>query len=814
MNDWPLKKFLSGVLFALIGVWCLYYLDLIGLHLTLVRQVVGFLFLMFIPGLAALRAFTLRNLGGSKSLLYSAALSVAILMFTGVLLNAVLPAFGIKNPLTTMPLLVSLTVEIVVFSVLSWIRERRSVPVANKVCQAAGFLTPTALFLFLLPLVSILGTQLENNIGINVILITLIILIVLVLVLAGFTGFISERYYPLAVFSVTLSLLFYRSLISPYISGYDIHEEFAAASRVLAAGYWDAAGASLINSLPAINVLPAAVANISGLSLTLLFKAMYPLLFAIACVGLYELFKTQMGAKIALFSVFFLVTAGRVYYDIALIPRQLAATVFFVVCLFILVDRKLPLYVRALFLVISGTALVLSHYGLAFIFIGIFAVHILVEWLSSKKSVRLFWLKLKVSIGITTKDNPETSAAISLSPSFLPMVLFLTVFTFTWYLYTSSGLVVSSYGERVSGMIKLVSTDLFRSSNAFIPAPAAGYSENSSSIMLSYLGQGAAYFKEILVIIGIFAYTWGIAGINISRTYLWLTVFPAFMFAATLSSQVESLLFLAIVVLALIAFIPSLRRHALVLVSSAAVAGVAFWYLFPLAAAKYAPPNISRLIAGSGFDVDRLENITSFILAPFFIIGILAAVQIIGRIGIRPIFKNAAKSYVWAPVTGAFLCVGLLLDSGVAWHLTGSYANTPSLIQSWVEKKGSIAQKADFYSAVTPVSDVLSAAWLREHRIQSHQIYATFLDAHVHPLTSYGLIPVDETVRMSTFVKSVPENTYVYLQYLNVHEGVGTTFGKIIGYGNLRTFFNLSDVAPAWSKLNKIFSDGGSEIYR
>jgi uncharacterized membrane protein len=79
-NNWEIKKCLRlslGILLAALG---LIGLAALGFDIPILRQIVGFIFLTFVPGLLILRILKIRNVGVIESLLYSVGLSAAVVM--------------------------------------------------------------------------------------------------------------------------------------------------------------------------------------------------------------------------------------------------------------------------------------------------------------------------------------------------------------------------------------------------------------------------------------------------------------------------------------------------------------------------------------------------------------------------------------------------------------------------------------------------------------------------------------------------------------------------------------------------------------
>src|SRR5665647_781228 len=105
MNDWELKKtlFVTAVLqVVLLGSAGLNYL---GAPLLIIQQVIGCIFLLFIPGILLLRVLKYHDLGSVATPLYAVGLSIATLIFIGLFINQVYPYLGITRPIATLPLL-------------------------------------------------------------------------------------------------------------------------------------------------------------------------------------------------------------------------------------------------------------------------------------------------------------------------------------------------------------------------------------------------------------------------------------------------------------------------------------------------------------------------------------------------------------------------------------------------------------------------------------------------------------------------------------------------------------------------------------
>ena len=71
MNDWGIRKFLKVVLAIHLAFCGAIGLDIVGLQIPILRQLIGFIYLTFIPGVIILRILKLHKLGSIETLLYS-----------------------------------------------------------------------------------------------------------------------------------------------------------------------------------------------------------------------------------------------------------------------------------------------------------------------------------------------------------------------------------------------------------------------------------------------------------------------------------------------------------------------------------------------------------------------------------------------------------------------------------------------------------------------------------------------------------------------------------------------------------------------
>jgi len=165
-------------------------------------------------------------------------------------------------------------------------------------------------------------------------------------------------------------------------------------------------------------------------------------------------------------------------------------------------------------------------------------------------------------------------------------------------------------------------------------------------------------------------------------------------------------------------------------------------------------------------------------------------------------------------ILSVYFVVFFLFQTGFVWQVTEGYSGSVSLSQDGIRKYGDMGAKARLYLIITADQDVFGAEWLSTHREFEEEVYAIYGDTRVHALLSYGMIPVEEVPKLTPSTETVPEDAYVYLQYLNVVEGIGTRYAPELPFGRRDSTYSMSDISHLFEGKNKIYSNGGSEIYK
>jgi len=436
MNDWEIKKFLKVILSIQLALWVLVGLDTMGLHIPILREFIGFIYLTFVPGILILRIIKLHKLGNIETVLYSVGLGLFTLMFMGFFMNMVYPLFGIPGPIALVPLVITLSSVVLVLCILSYIMDKDFSD--TSYIDVEDILSPPALFLCLIPFLAIFGTYLVNFYHNNVLLMLLIVVIAIIALLIGFDKFIPMKLYPMVIFVIAISLLYHTSLISMYLWGYDVNTEYYYSNLVLTNSIWDPTIPSTVNAMLSIVMFAPIVSDICNMNPTWVFKIIYPFLFALVPLGLYHIFQKQTDDKIAFLSCLFFVSVFTFFTEMLALARQQIAELFLVLFIMVMINKNMGKINRSFLLIISGISLAVSHYGLSYIYmltiIAAWLILVLGENIGIRKLIYTLFSRFNIKIGHFAENHNPLKEYRTINPN---IVLLFITFTLAWYMYVS-----------------------------------------------------------------------------------------------------------------------------------------------------------------------------------------------------------------------------------------------------------------------------------------------------------------------------------------------------------------------------------------
>jgi uncharacterized membrane protein len=420
------------------------YLSIV-LDVPIFRQVLSFIYLTFIPGFVILRVIGGKQRSLGRTFLLSTGLSTASLMFIGLTINQLLPLFAVQNPLSTTPLLVILFSITLALSVVGYRKELTSV---MKIDLFTGLNAKVVLLcatLSFVPVLAIVGAIIDNSL----LLLSMILSIVALYSITLFSDKATlSKLHLLIIFAVSLALLFHVSLVTKHLMGWDTFAEYYVFKITANAGHWAAPGSvaipsvtSIMNSVASITILPTIYSQFLSLDGEGIFKIIFPLVFSLVPLALYEIYRLQTRKSVAILSTFLFVSSSINFYGVEMLSlgREMVGELFFVVAILTLVDRSMSSRERRILFIIFSAALVVSHYTLSYLFLFYIISTFIILHMRGKSKV--------LSLGL---------------------VLILIATTFSWNIYVSDAPLIK-LGDVFRRMVDRFATDIFSTSARFQP---------------------------------------------------------------------------------------------------------------------------------------------------------------------------------------------------------------------------------------------------------------------------------------------------------------------------------------------------------
>lgn len=685
------------------------------LDLTVARQVFGFLSLTFLPGIVILKLFKFRDLSLTETVFLSVGLSIAFLMFIGLLINELLPMTGILKPLSQWPLMIIISLVVLVMCFLGCLTNKEDFNI--NITAAKGSKSFRILPIVFLPFLSVAGALLVNVSQNNFLLLFMIITISVLIVLCTLSNrLIPSRFYSLVLLMIAVALLFHTSLATTYISGWDINVEYYSFKSTQNSLYWNSTIArftwthpeySRVNGMLSTTMLPTIFAVILNVSETWILKIVYPLIFSFVPLGLYQLYKERSGEKVAFVSTFLFMANSVFFMEMLGLARQMVGELFFVLLFFVLLKDKFNSLQRSVLFMIFSAALTVSHYSLSYIFM----FYVFLTWLS---------------VYVLKKRTGRITASF---------VVMLFVMLFSWYIYVSGsgpfiGLV--SMGNHV---FRSILTEFFNPLSRGRDV-LRGLGLESVESLWHLLGRVFAYVTEFLIVVGF------IGLLNRQRMKI-------------LASEYLMFLSLSMVMLMSCVVVPSFAES---------------------------------------LRMTRYFHTLLILLSPMCVLGGETVFSFLARRRVK------AESCILILVL-IVLVPYFFFQTGFVYEVTGDTSWSLSLSRY---RMGLVP----YSQGLIDEEEVFGAIWLsKDMNVERTLIYADDM-AKTTVLTSYGMINRDQIEKLSNTTRVLAGDA-VYLRRMNLIYGV-----LFAGRGYVENMWNITEIYPVLTIMNKVYSNGGCEIYK
>jgi uncharacterized membrane protein len=783
MNDWKFGQFIKTVIILQILMLFITLLSVNGTVIPFISSLVGFIYLTFIPGYLILRVLKIHNLGSVKSLLYAVGLSISSVMFLGYMVNTVLPWFGLIKPIALIPLSLVFLFFVVFLSLLSYVRDKDfSNP---SFIDSNELFTPVFLFLCLIPFIAIFGSYSMNQYGNNLISMILIIVVGLILFLVVFDK-INKKWYLFTVWIISISLLYFSSLISPYVWGWDIQNEYYLANLILNYSSWNYNLPDTYNAMLSIVMVGPIYSIFTSINLDYIFKIIFPFFFSLVPLGLYKIFKTQIdNSKLAFLAVFLFMSFNTFYIELLTLSREMTAELFMVVLLLLIFERKFKPYMLVLITIFS-VSLVVSHYSLTY-----FLIATLVGVIVLLTLYNLF--KFGLSTKILDLDGKYR---------YLLVLIFITallsVTAYIWYGFYAQGLAIKSIND-VSGVMVLNISQILNSFilNASLTPSLMIYS--IIIVLLIIVFSLAFYiFSKIEKRIESIGYTW------IDKIIHIIPFKIDYRILALLSIVI--LIGLTYYTGPLKTWIVTVLRYLNFTVTFFTVTGLLMVFLhfyknkFQIKYLGFSILGVIMLLSGfvlpsfeSAFNITRIYEIAFMILSPFCVIG---GMKILGSIYQ---FVRGTNMDTETPlkIFSIFLLIFMLFNTGFVSVLSN---------QSIPMQLSNGSTSSDYYPLFN-IPESNSAQWLSNNKVTS-SIYADVYGRFIFNRYLFSMNETSINNGVSDFTNYNSTNSYIYLRKLDINNMLLTGFtGR---NDRNRIYLNMSVII---NPKNKIFDDGDSKIF-
>ena len=444
----------------------------IVLDIPVARQVLSFIYLTLVLGIILLRIFGTHGLDSVEKFLFSIGLSIAFVIFLGLIVNQIGLSFGFPAVLSAPSFILATNGAVFFLCVLSYFLNRNMQPDKRKL----NFSLPWVLTICL-PLLAILGTTLVNFNGNSVILLLMIGIIALTILV---TSARARTNWPLILLMITIAVLFQTSLISNYIVGFDVHPAYHVFKFAQSSGKWSPiinATDPVIprtNQMLSVTIFASTYSNMLNLEGTWIFKIVYPLIFALVPVGLYQLYQKYTEKKTAFAAAIVILADITFFAEIPGLPTQMIGEFFLVLSLMAMFHEKLSLVKKMIFFTIFSAGMIVSHYGISYIFMFL----IFFAWLFS----------------FLRKKPLQIKSAY---------VILFFVMAFSWYIYTSQSASFTSLIDMGDNIYRNLWADLLNpQSRTEQMLRGVGMGEPATSIG-HWLGRGFHYAIQFFIVLGV-----------------------------------------------------------------------------------------------------------------------------------------------------------------------------------------------------------------------------------------------------------------------------------------------------------------------
>ncbi|WP_459201915.1 DUF2206 domain-containing protein [Methanococcus sp. CF] len=368
LQNWEYKKFLIVILGIQLSLLGLFGLNKLGVETPILRAFVGFIYISFVPGYIILRLLKLNKLDSSESFLYALILSIFTSMFLGFFVNSnPLNIFG-EKPISEYSLLSTIAIFNFLITIASCF-QNYNIRYSDVYLDLKKLTNLDVVLISIIPIIFLLGMYLKKYYLYNSIS-TLAILLLIIILMRSLQIKGKWGKYPILIYLLSISLILTFSLTNTFTISHD--GEYTLAKETLDNGIYNSATFGTYYSTLSNNILPCIPYYLCNISLLSVYKIIFPIWLSILPLGIYLLSKQYLPPKESFLASFLtLFTGSLVFLNSYTISKQFFAELFLLLFLITTFQKDIPEYKKYLLYIISFFGIIWSHYGTAFLVLGL-----------------------------------------------------------------------------------------------------------------------------------------------------------------------------------------------------------------------------------------------------------------------------------------------------------------------------------------------------------------------------------------------------------------------------------------------------------
>ncbi len=310
-----------------------------------------------------------------EAVVFSLVGGVILLMLVGLVLNWVLPWFGIDRPLEAVPVFLGVT-DVGLLALLWW----RRIPATRTRFRTRRHLTSREQLVAVLgPLATVLAVvgavRLNNGADgfVTGVALVLVGLAFLLMVLWRFQ--VRQNVVLVAVYFLGLAMLLMTSLRGWDVTGHDNQREYYVFQLAQMHGEWGIGWfVDAYNACLSITILPAVLSAVTGLSGVVIFKVVFQLLFALCPVMVYLIARRFGSTLVALLATVYFVAFPTFFTDMPFMARQQVGFLCLGATILVVTNARWAVQRRILWTLFFATGLVISHYSTTYVLIALIGI--------------------------------------------------------------------------------------------------------------------------------------------------------------------------------------------------------------------------------------------------------------------------------------------------------------------------------------------------------------------------------------------------------------------------------------------------------